>query len=84
MELGLNMRENRLTLIKAQLDVLVFADMLSEPMSTSSASRGSRRSGLFWGNPLTTGVVDHFCERIAWSTLTVRWRETSGASRSCY
>ena len=62
-ELGLNMRENRLTLIKARLDVLVFADMLSEPMSYFLGfSRFAPVQVCFWGNPLTTGrsSIDYF------------------------
>ena len=62
-ELGLNMRENRLTLIKAELDVLVFADMLSEPMSYFLGfSRFAPVQVCFWGNPLTTGRsnIDYF------------------------
>ena len=57
------MRENRLTLIKAKLDVLVFADMLSEPMSYFLGfSRFAPVQVCFWGNPLTTGrkSIDYF------------------------
>ena len=57
-ELGLNMRENRLTLIKAKLDVLVFADMLSEPMSYFLGfSRFRARASLFLGQPADDRVV---------------------------
>ena len=57
------MRENRLTLIKAGLDVLVFADMLSEPMSYFLGfSRFAPVQVCFWGNPLTAGrkSIDYF------------------------
>ena len=86
-ELGLNMRENRLTLIKAQLDVLVFADMLSEPMSYFLGfSRFAPVQVCFWGNPLTTGrsSIDYFvsADRMEHPHRTLR--ATSGASRSFY
>jgi len=62
-ELGLNMRENRQKLIEAKLDVLVFADMLSEPMSYFLGfTRFAPVQVCFWGNPVTTGrsSIDYF------------------------
>ena len=62
--LGLNFFANRLALTTAELDVVIFADLLSEPMSYFLAySRVARIQIVFWGNPVTAGrpdLIDYF------------------------
>ena len=60
---GLNYYDARQTLAAAELDVLVFADMLSEPMSYFLGfGRFAPVQIAFWGNPITTGreEIDYF------------------------
>lgn len=57
--LGLNFLENRRLIVGASLDVLIYADMLSEPMTYFLGfSRMAQVQCVFWGNPITTGRPD--------------------------
>lgn len=57
--LGLNFVSNRRRIAEADLDVLVYADMLSEPMTYFLGfARLAPIQLVFWGNPITTGRPD--------------------------
>ncbi|KAJ8603228.1 hypothetical protein CTAYLR_003809 [Chrysophaeum taylorii] len=61
--LGLNFYENRGLIANAELDILVYADMLSEPMTYFLGfSRLASVQVVFWGNPVTSGrhEIDFF------------------------
>ena len=62
--LSFSLKEARMQMADLQLDVLVFADMMSEPL-TYFLGLGSRIAPvqcLFWGNPVTSGSenIDYF------------------------
>ena len=62
--LSFNLREARIQMSELRLDVLIFADMMSEPL-TYFLGLGSRIAPvqcLFWGNPVTSGGrnIDYF------------------------
>ena len=60
---SLNFFEVRETIAKLELDVLVYADFLSEPITHFLVhSRLARVQCVFWGNPITTGTdtIDYY------------------------
>ena len=73
------LKEVRSTISDLMLDILVYADMLSEPL-TYFMGLGSRMAPvqcLFWGNPVTSGTpdnIDYF--------ITGEWMETEGMGAS--
>ena len=62
-QLSLDFHHARQTLMSANLDVAIFADMNSEPMNHFLGySRFAPVQALFWGNPITSGnpAIDYF------------------------
>ena len=60
---SLNFFEVRETIAELELDVLVYADFMSEPVSHFLVhSRLARVQCVFWGNPITTGseTIDYY------------------------
>ena len=60
---SLSFSEVRNTITNLRLDVLVYADFMSEPISHFLVhSRLARVQCVFWGNPITTGspMIDYF------------------------
>ena len=62
--LSFNLKEARLQMSELKLDVLIFADMMSEPLTyfLGIGSRIAPIQCLFWGNPVTSGSenIDYF------------------------
>ena len=61
--LSLSYKHARSVLMDAKLDVLIFADMNSEPMTHFLGyARFASVQALFWGNPITSGspAIDYF------------------------
>ena len=62
-EIGLTHEFAMRTILRSQLDILVFADVLSEPLAHFlSQSRMAPIQAAFWGNPITSGSrqIDYF------------------------